>query len=238
MQTTYTVVESEGLVEVCVNLTHPPVDILEETVRVRVTNDEGSIYIPPGVTIASELQPTVCIVLNMTLCILSPAPDTPDFLSRYHMAGRTDYAEQTIGVNAIDDQLINATRRIVCYNQPIYDDRHLEVSEYAGLTLDVVQFTTVNTEVQDLYNFATIRILDDDSEFSCSYVIVIHPLCLARVQGLEWVWKRHSIMSQRVWVWWSCVLFYMSPTSSVPLSFHSTSVSQLLMELQVVCCAS
>ena len=154
--------------EVCVNLTSPPVDILEETVRVRVINDEGSIYIPAGVRLASESQLTVCIVLMMTLSILSPAPDTPDFLGRYLMRERSDYAEQTFGVNAIDDQLINATRRIVCYDQPIYDDERLEVSEYAGLTLDVdenIQFTTVRTEVQDPYNFASIQILDDDSEF-------------------------------------------------------------------------
>ena len=154
------------------------------------------------------------------------------------MPERTDYAEQTFGVNAIDDQLINATMRIICYDQPIYDDERLEVSEYAGLTLDVddnTQFTTVLTLVQDFYNFSSIRILDDDSEFACSCIIVIHTLdlCLAHVQGLEWVWRGHSIMSQRVWVWWSCVLLYMSPTSSVPLSFHLTSVSQLLMELQV-----
>ena len=85
------------------------------------------------------------------------------------MLERTDYAEQTFGVNAIDDKLINATWRIVCYNQPIYDDGRLEVSEYAGLTLDVddnLLFTTVRTEVQDLYDFASIRILDDDSEFA------------------------------------------------------------------------
>ena len=166
VQTTYTVVESEGPVEVCVNLTRPPVDILEETVRVRVTNDEGSIYIPPGAPLASESQLTVCIVLMMTLCILSPAPDTPDFLSRYPMLEGTDYAEQTFGVNAIDDQLINATRRIICYNQPIYDDERLEVSEYAGLTLDVDDNILFTTEVQDLYDFASIRILDDDSEFA------------------------------------------------------------------------
>ena len=157
------------------------------------------------------------------------------------MAGRTDYAEQTFGVNAIDDQLINATRRIICYDQPIYDDGRLEVSEYAGLTLDVddsiIYFTTARTEVQELYNFASIKIRDDDSEFASSCIIVIHSLdlCLACVQGLEWVWRVHSIMSQRMWVWWSFVLLYMymSPTSSVPLNFHSTSASQLLMELQV-----
>ena len=60
VQKMYTVVESEGPVEVCVNLTRPPVDILAETVRVRVTNDEGSIYIPAGVRLASESQLTVC----------------------------------------------------------------------------------------------------------------------------------------------------------------------------------
>ena len=111
---------------------------------------------------------------NDDTCILSPAPDTPNFLSRYLMPERTDYAEQTFGVNAIDDQVINATRRVVCYNQPIYDDGRLEVSEYAGLTLDVVQHvTTVLTEVQDLYDFVSIRILDDDSECNSEYAGLI-----------------------------------------------------------------
>ena len=85
------------------------------------------------------------------------------------MPERTDYAQQTFGVNAIDDQLINATRRIVCYDQPIYDDNRLELSEYAGLTLDVddaEHVTTFRTEVQDLFDFASIRILNDDSEFA------------------------------------------------------------------------
>ena len=100
----------------------------------------------------------------MTLCILSPAPDWPDFLGTYLMQEGTDYAEQTFGVNAIDDQVINAARRIICYDQPIYDDGHLEVSEYAGLTLGVY-YATVRTEVQEFYNFASIQILDDDSEF-------------------------------------------------------------------------
>ena len=91
------------------------------------------------------------------------------------MPERTDYAEQTFGVNAINDELINATVRIICYDQPIYDDGRLEVSEYAGLTLGVddnILFTTVRTEVQDLYDFASIRILDDDSEFACSCIIL------------------------------------------------------------------
>lgn len=56
VQTLYTVTEGDGPVEVCVNLTHPgiDVDILDETVRVNVMNDADSIYIPTGATLASE----------------------------------------------------------------------------------------------------------------------------------------------------------------------------------------
>ena len=91
------------------------------------------------------------------------------------MPERTDYAKQTFDVNAINDKLINATVRIICYDQPIYDDGRLEVSEYAGLTLGVddnILFTRVRTEVQNPYDFASIRILDDDSEFACSCIIL------------------------------------------------------------------
>ena len=43
-----------GAVNVCVNLTHPVVDILEETVNVFVIDYSSSIYIPPGAPLASE----------------------------------------------------------------------------------------------------------------------------------------------------------------------------------------
>ena len=56
VETIYTVTESEGEVEVCVNLTHPPQDILDETVRVNVFNNKGSVYIPDGAEIASKLK--------------------------------------------------------------------------------------------------------------------------------------------------------------------------------------
>ena len=52
----YTVTESEGNVEVCVNLTHPSYDIYDETVRVNVFNNESSVYIPDGAKIASMLN--------------------------------------------------------------------------------------------------------------------------------------------------------------------------------------
>ena len=55
VETMYTVVESEGRVEVCVNLTRPEIDILEETVQVDVFHDDSSVYIPPNPVLASEL---------------------------------------------------------------------------------------------------------------------------------------------------------------------------------------
>ena len=56
VETMYTVMESELQVEVCVNLTHPHQDILEETVRVNVFNNESSVYIPDGAVLASTLN--------------------------------------------------------------------------------------------------------------------------------------------------------------------------------------
>ena len=54
MENTYTVDESAGAVSVCVNLTHPMRDILEETVNVFVIDNSSSIYIPAGAPLASE----------------------------------------------------------------------------------------------------------------------------------------------------------------------------------------
>ena len=83
------------------------------------------------------------------------------------MADGTYYAQQTPAVNVIDDLVINATRRIICYNQPIYEDLSLEPNEYAGLTLGVIDnvHTTVIRNVKLMYDQASILILDNDSEF-------------------------------------------------------------------------
>ena len=54
VEKTYTVDESVGEVEICVNLTNPVTDILDETVNVFVVDDPSSIYIPPGAPLASE----------------------------------------------------------------------------------------------------------------------------------------------------------------------------------------
>ena len=86
------------------------------------------------------------------------------------MAEGTDFAQQTRAVNVIDDTIISQERRIICYNQPIYDDLCLEPDEYAGLTLGVINYndfdqTTIVTEVEPLFDQAAIFIVDNDSEF-------------------------------------------------------------------------
>ena len=54
VKTIYTVPESVGSVEVCVNLTKPQIDILAEFVVVEVYDFPSSVLIPADVTLASE----------------------------------------------------------------------------------------------------------------------------------------------------------------------------------------
>ena len=56
MKTIYTVIEDEGPVRVCVNLTKPRVDIEEEMVFVESLDFPTSVYIPDNATLASELH--------------------------------------------------------------------------------------------------------------------------------------------------------------------------------------
>ena len=80
------------------------------------------------------------------------------------MAERTDYEEQTRRRNRIRDTIINATRRIICYDQPIYDDVRLEKSEYAGLRLSNRTASIDTVLVEEQYDNAAIKIIDDDSK--------------------------------------------------------------------------
>ena len=71
-ETMYTAFESEGSVEVCVELTRPPFDILDETVHVRVTDYPHSVYIPSAATLASEmifLASIILLILYYCFCI-------------------------------------------------------------------------------------------------------------------------------------------------------------------------
>ena len=87
------------------------------------------------------------------------------------MAEKSDFQQQTVAVNLIDDILISEPMRIVCYNQTIYDDLRLEANEYAGLTLGVEDNpqTTV-TLVKEFFDQASILIVDNDSKF---YAIIV-----------------------------------------------------------------
>ena len=82
------------------------------------------------------------------------------------MLSGTDYAQQTRAINAIDDETIrendfNEIRRIVCYDQSIYDDIQLEDDEWLGLTLSVDRASVI-TNVRPMYDQATIMIQDND----------------------------------------------------------------------------
>ena len=95
------------------------------------------------------------------------APDEPYLLIMYPMVEESDFAQQTVSVNAIDDFLITEERRIICYSQPIYEDIRLEPDEYVGLPLRVAENeqTTVFTTVKSMYDQASILIVDNDSEY-------------------------------------------------------------------------
>ena len=96
-----------------------------------------------------------------------PDPFGFNFLTQsYNMIPFSDYEQQQLLSNRIRSIGINATRRVICYDQPIYDDMRLEVAEYFGMTLTVQSMppTTVLTEVRPMYDQVAIMIVDDDGK--------------------------------------------------------------------------
>ena len=69
VQTTYTAVEGVGSVEMCVELTSPLRDIIDETVTVSVVDYSASTYIPAGSTLAS--MELCCVGCKVQFCIFS-----------------------------------------------------------------------------------------------------------------------------------------------------------------------
>ena len=165
MQTVYSVIEDEGPVRVCVNLTKPEADIGDEMVFVESLDFPSSVYIPAEATLASEL---VCLKCDDFEALYFPSvPDWFDFLFQsYEMIQFSDYEQQQLLSNRIRNIGINATRRVICYDQPIYNDIRLEVSEYFGMTLTVQGMppTTAITEIRSEYDQVAILILDNDGE--------------------------------------------------------------------------
>ena len=111
------------------------------------------------------------------LSISSAAPNEPNLLSIYPMADGTDFAQQTPATNVIDDTFITEETRLICYNQLIYDDMHVELDEYAGLTLGVIDnnnvLTTIPTRMEPMYDQVSILIVDNDSELMTQYACVL-----------------------------------------------------------------
>lgn len=71
METFYTALESAGSVDVCVQLTQPPTDILDETVTVYVVNDPTSVHIPTNAALASKSKGTTILLGFLILCLFS-----------------------------------------------------------------------------------------------------------------------------------------------------------------------
>ena len=97
------------------------------------------------------------------------------------MRPMTDYEEQTSPFSSrISNTVINATRTIICYDQPIYDDDRLEPIEYAGLGLSAnpedffINPSSVLTIVRPMYDDSVICIVDDDGKCMISSVSMIH----------------------------------------------------------------
>ena len=95
--------------------------------------------------------------------LFSPAPDPPSLFNiTYDNIMFPDYEQQVLGFNHIRNNVFNETRGNICYNQTIYDDMRLEVSEYMGLTLTVI--STVRTYIDPLYSQVAIQIVDNNSK--------------------------------------------------------------------------
>ena len=161
VETTYTVFESNESVEVCAQVTDPP-DILDETVVVFVIDDSSSVDNTCNGRDASEWLQSL-MTSEISFLGFFSAPDMPDPIRRYLMPARTDFAQQTKIYNQIDDTTITQAMMRVCYSQPIYNDERLEAIEYFGVTLGVLESSSA-TDVDPMYDLATICIVDDDGK--------------------------------------------------------------------------
>ena len=81
--------------------------------------------------------------------------------NRHNMIPGSDYEEETQPASTIRSTFIEEERRQICYNQVVYDDERLELTEIAGLGL-VPDDPDTRIEVEPLYGDSTFFILDDD----------------------------------------------------------------------------
>ena len=76
---------------------------------------------------------------------------------------RSDYEEETRFASTIRSTFIAEERRQICYNQVVYDDVRLELTETAGLRL-VPDDLDTRVEAEPLYSDSVVFIIDDDSK--------------------------------------------------------------------------
>ena len=73
----------------------------------------------------------------------------------------SDYEEETQSASTIRSTFIDDLRRQICYDQVIYDDLRLELTESAGLTLVPDDLDTF-VVVQPFYHDSVFFIIDND----------------------------------------------------------------------------
>ena len=79
------------------------------------------------------------------------------------MIPKSDYEEETRFASTIRSTFIEELRRQICYNQVVYDDERLELTETAGLALVPDDLDTL-VEVEQFYADSVVFIIDDDSK--------------------------------------------------------------------------
>ena len=73
----------------------------------------------------------------------------------------SDYEEETQFASTIRSTFIEEERRQICYNQVVYDDERLELTETSGLGL-VPDDLDTQVEVEPFYGDSVFFIIDDD----------------------------------------------------------------------------
>ena len=92
------------------------------------------------------------------------AADIPDVITGDHSREpMADFEEETRFHSTLRDELITEVNRMVCYNQVIYNDLCLELTEYIGLGLDEVD-NIIEVNIEKRYGDSVIAIIDDDSK--------------------------------------------------------------------------
>ena len=73
----------------------------------------------------------------------------------------SDYEEETRFSSTIRSTFIEEEKRQICYNQVVYDDERLELTETVGLAL-VPDDLDTQVEIERFYGDSVFFIIDDD----------------------------------------------------------------------------